>query len=155
MDLLPERFKKRGVFPIGRLDKDSEGLLLFTTDGELSNKISSPKSKIEKTYTVLLNHPLKEHDGPRMLKGIFVKELKMVTRFESIQSLSLDQLRWRVVLKEGKKRQIRYLFLALGYRVKSLERISYGPLNLQGTPRGMTRKLKESEISRLKKTLLQ
>lgn len=153
MDIIPDRFRRRNIFPVGRLDKDTEGLLILTTDGDMANLISSPKSKIEKVYTARLNHPLKERDLKRLSKGVYVKEMEKMSRFESITQISDDKTTWKVVLREGKKRQVRYLFLALGYRVSYLERIAYGPLTLDGTPRGTTRKLKEGEISRLKKAI--
>jgi 23S rRNA pseudouridine2605 synthase len=153
MELIPHKFLRRGVFPVGRLDKDTEGLLLFTTDGNLANQLSRPESKVEKIYMAVVNKPLTEDHYRRLSRGVYVEELKITTRFSQITKVGHDGTSWKVSLSEGKKRQVRYLFLALGIRVKHLERISYGPLTITGTDKGDIRKLKKNEVEMLKKAI--
>lgn len=151
MDLIPEKYKRAGVFPVGRLDKDTEGLLLLTNDGELAHFLSSPQSQIEKEYFVELDRPLEERDKKKIEAGIFIHQLMLKTRRSKLSVHPIAKNHVTMKISEGKKRQIRYTFKNFKYNVLRLRRISYGPLSVRGTNRGEMRELKESEIKKLYK----
>lgn len=153
-DLLPADFVKEvyakndvRVFTVGRLDKDSTGLLLFTNNGDLANKLMHPRYQIEKWYEVKIDKPFNNEDEAKLLKGIWLSDGKAkINGFKKVTPSLL-----RVMLTEGKKREIRRLFAKLEYKVKSLQRVSYGPLQLKGLAIGRGRSLTQKEISLLKK----
>lgn len=144
MDLLPEGCGK--VVPVGRLDYDTEGLLILTNDGELTYRLTSPKSEIPKTYLAriegrvteaMLNkiRPGIEIDG-RLTKKCKIKIVETNKNFTKIH----------ITITEGRNREIRKMFEAIGKNVDFLKRISIGALTLSGLDRGEVRKLTESEI---------
>ena len=153
MDLIPEKYRRAGVFPIGRLDKDTEGLLLLTNDGELAHLLSSPKSKIEKEYLVELDRPLDVNDKKKIEAGIFIHQLMLKTLRSQITVHPINPTHLQMKISEGKKRQIRYTFKNFKYKVVRLRRIAYGPLLLKGTNKGEMRELKESEMKKLQKLI--
>jgi len=128
MDLIPEKYKRKGIFPIGRLDKDTEGILIFTNDGSFSERIQSPKYKMPKTYIVELDKELGESEKKKAEKGIFIHQLKLRTRPAELEYLPNSKKFVKMTISEGKKRQIRYTFQNLGYRVVNLKRISINPI---------------------------
>ncbi|MCP4135610.1 MAG: rRNA pseudouridine synthase [bacterium] len=151
MNFIPEKFKRVGVFPVGRLDKDTEGLLLLTNDGDLAHKLTHPKFKVEKEYLVEIDKPLEEQEKSKIERGIFIHQLKIRTRPAKVDFVnSISKKLVKITISEGKKRQIRYTFLNLGYKVQKLKRIAYGPLTLKGINKGSFRQLKQKEINALK-----
>ncbi|MCR5761549.1 MAG: rRNA pseudouridine synthase [Sphaerochaetaceae bacterium] len=134
---------KHLLFNVGRLDKDSQGLILFTNDGEFSNLISHPSSEIEKEYIVRTDLDILKKDLDSMYRG----EIKPY-KIKSFRLLSSNEA--SVVLTEGKNREIRNMFEELGYRVKRLVRIRIGNIELDDLPSGRYRKLSSSEIRKLK-----
>jgi 23S rRNA pseudouridine2605 synthase len=142
-DLLPEAFSR--LFNIGRLDAQTEGLLLLTNDGDLAHRLTHPRFKIEKEYEVTLDRNWHRALGPKLLKGIFLDGKR--ARIERLRSLTPTRL--RVVLRQGINRQIRRMFAAVGYRVKHLQRIRIGNLHLRDLPRGHWRALSKREIESL------
>lgn len=149
MSLLPEKFIRAGVVPVGRLDMDSEGLLLFTNDGELSHMLTSPKFKVRKEYLVELDKPAVDEDLRRIEKGFFVHQIKSKTKPAVISVSDKSRMFVKVLIAEGKKRQIRYSFKNLGYNVLKLKRTAYGPLSLGRLNKGDHRLLKSSEVKLL------
>lgn len=149
MDLIPEKYKRAGVFPVGRLDKDTEGLLLLTNDGETSYKLAHPRYEIQKEYLVELDAPLDEQTKSRIEDGISLYRKK--TKPATLAFVGGNRKRIKMMIREGMKRQIKMSFLNFGYRVKSLKRYSYGPLNLSGIDTGNFRLLKTREIRLIKK----
>ena len=148
MDLLPENVKR--VVPVGRLDYDSEGLLLFTNDGELTFKLTHPKNEIPKTYLVRTEKPVSEKDINALRQGVIidgVKTKKCNVRF--IESTKTGS-KLHITITEGKNRQIRKMIEAIGNNVDFLKRIKIGDLTLTGLNRGETRKLTNSEIEYLR-----
>ena len=143
MDLLPREY--RHLNPVGRLDKDTTGLILLTNDGELVNRLTHPKFNIEKTYILRLDKRLVRAHKVRLEKGISLEGRR--TRPCRIKLLVGDGL--EVTLQEGRKRQIRRMFLKLGYNVIALERIKEGGLYLGSLPEGKWRFLREEETSHL------
>lgn len=143
MDLLPQRL--RYLNPVGRLDKDTSGLLLLTNDGALQNKLTHPRFNIDKVYIVELDKRLNEKDRQRLEKGIDLNGKHTVAcriRLKAKNNLE-------ITLHEGKKRQIKRMFAGLGYKVVDLGRIKQGPLSLQGLPAGKWRFLTRDELLRL------
>lgn len=153
MSLLPEKFKRSGVVPVGRLDKDTEGLLLFTNDGEFAHKLTGPSFKVKKEYLVELDKPLEEPDRQTIEKGYFVHQIKAKTRPATVSVEGKSRLFVKVLIIEGKKRQIRYSFQNLGYKVLKLKRTGYGPLSLGRLNKGDHRLLKTAEVKLLKKSI--
>lgn len=149
MDLIPERFKAAGIFPVGRLDKDTEGLLLLTNDGDLAYRLTHPSFEISKEYVVLLDRPLSEDDKKRIEGGVFMYGRKTNRAF--IQSLDKSGKNVKIIITEGKKRQIRITFSFFGYKVKKLKRTVFGPVRLSGVNSGSYRLLKDNEVRALKK----
>jgi 23S rRNA pseudouridine2605 synthase len=149
MDLLPEKYIRIGVFPIGRLDKDTEGLLIFTNDGALAERLNRPAYKVTKVYIAELDKELAEKDRLQIEKGIFIHQTKTKTRPATVERSETNGKTVKIEIHEGKKRQIRYTFLNAGYKVIKLKRIAYGPIKITGLNRGSVRPLKSSEISAL------
>ena len=131
------------LFNVGRLDKDSQGLIFFTNDGEWANAIAHPSSETEKEYIVRTDRDIIKKDMDSAYRG----EIKPY-RIESYKLLSQREV--SIVLTEGKNRELRRLFEELGYSVKRLTRIRIGSVCLDDLPSGMYRKLKPSEIKSFK-----
>ena len=136
------------VFPVGRLDRDSSGLLLFTNDGELANRLMHPRYKIGKWYEVRLGRAFDARDGRRLTAGVGLEE--GMARVQKFPRLTRRML--RVLLCEGKKREVRRIFEKLAYRVTELRRISFGPLQLGDLPPGRGRPLRPEELRALQRT---
>ena len=130
---------------VGRLDRDSEGLLILTNDGDLSQALMHPSKLVEKEYLVTSNQPVLNEHLDLFLSGVFVEKTRM--RAKEVQRLS--SRRYRVVLETGLKRQIRMMFQTLGYQVQKLVRIRIGTLELEDFPVGAWRPLEAKEIARL------
>ena len=138
-------FKGQRVFPIGRLDKDSHGLLLLTNDGELSNKLMHPKYKKEKEYLVSLNKKIDQSFLKKMAEGVMVGEKLTQPCFCE----ALDEKILRIILTEGRNRQIRKMAEAFDYRVVDLLRIRMGKILLGELKEGKYRFLSPVEIKSL------
>lgn len=131
-ELLPEEYQK--LKTVGRLDKDSSGLILLTNDGDFAFKMTHPSFKKIKLYEVKLDHPLEPlHQQEIADFGIQISD--GVSRM-GLEKLSEDRKTWRVTLSEGRNRQIRRTFGALGYTVIALHRTQFGPYQLQDLPEG-------------------
>jgi len=137
------------VFPVGRLDQESEGLLLLTNDGELTYRLTHPRFKVSKVYRVLLNEVLRTPEVQRFRDGVMIDETHRVRGELSFPNLK-DQRLCEVTIFEGRNRQVRKMFAALGYRVKALQRIQIGPLLLGKLKLGTWRYLTDKEIKVLK-----
>jgi len=137
------------VFPVGRLDQESEGLLLLTNDGELTYRLTHPRFKVSKVYRVLLNEVLRTPDVQRFRDGVVIDETHRVRGELSFPNLK-DQRLCEVTIFEGRNRQVRKMFAALEYRVKALQRIQIGPLLLGKLKLGTWRYLTDKEIKVLK-----
>jgi 23S rRNA pseudouridine2605 synthase len=142
-DLLPAKFSR--LFNIGRLDAQTEGLLLLTSDGNLAQRLTHPRFRIEKEYEVTLDRPWDPLLAPKLMREIFLDD----RRAKIAQLHSISPMRLRVVLRQGINRQIRRMFEAVGFRVKRLNRIRIGPLRLGDLPRGHWRALTKRELESL------
>ena len=140
-DLLPSKFNR--LFNVGRLDAQSEGLILLTNDGELAQRLTHPRFKIDKEYELTLDRPWEPALTRQLLHGIFISgQRAQVARLHSIAPTRL-----RVVLRQGINRQIRRMFEAVGYRVKALIRTRIGNLRLGDLPRGHWRILTKRHLN--------
>jgi 23S rRNA pseudouridine2605 synthase len=148
LDLLPIDTR---LFPVGRLDADSTGLLLLTNDGNLSNSLVHPRFKVKKVYHVLLNKRIKPLALYKIEHGIMLED-KMTQPCNAKEIRVVDNCSLlEIIISEGRNRQIRKMLAILGYDVEELDRISFGPLTLSGLRRGEWRFLNASEITRVKK----
>lgn len=134
------------VYPVGRLDKDSEGLVLLTNDGELTNKLTHPRFEHEKEYEVTLNEPLSKDAIKILEKGMsigeeFVRGIRIVRQIKKGRQTIVA-----AVLREGKNRQIRKMFGRLGYDIQSLKRTRMGKLKLGVLPVGRWRFVRKKQI---------
>jgi 23S rRNA pseudouridine2605 synthase len=142
-DLLPSKFPR--LFNVGRLDAQSEGLLLLTNDGELAQRLTHPSYKIEKQYEVTLDRQWNSALSPKLLRGIVLDgKPAQISRLHQI-----GPARLRVVLHQGLNQQIRRMLYAVGYEVKRLVRIRIGNLPLGDLPTGHWRPLTKSELAQL------
>jgi 23S rRNA pseudouridine2605 synthase len=151
MDLIPEKYRLLGIYPVGRLDKDTEGLLLFTNDGDLAYRLTKPGFDIPKEYVVEIDRPLAGVDRDKIVNGMFIHQLRIKTKPAKVICIDDSCRLLGVTLREGKNRQIRYTFMNLGYKVKRLERRSYGTLTLRNIRKGSSRILTTYEVRSLKK----
>lgn len=142
-DLLPKNFPR--VFHVGRLDMESEGLLIVTNDGDLALQLTHPRYKVDKEYEVVLDQPFDFTLADKMVRGISTPEGH--ARAASVHRLGSNKA--KVVLRQGLKRQIRLMFYALGYEVVKLTRTRIGPVKIQGMPPGSWRELTQREIESL------
>ena len=139
-DLLPTKFSR--LFNIGRLDAQTEGLLLVTNDGELAQRLTHPRYKIEKEYEVILDRPWDSTLAPKLLRGVVLDG----QRARIVRLYAVSSTRLRVVLRQGINRQIRRMFEAIGYQVKHLIRIRIDSLRLGDLPCGHWRALTKREL---------
>jgi 23S rRNA pseudouridine2605 synthase len=141
--------RSRGrLYPVGRLDSDSTGLILLTNDGELADLLTHPRYGVEKVYRVRIQPG---RLSPRALKalreGVQLDDGPTApARARQVAPGVLE-----IALREGRKRQVRRMCEAVGHRVVELERVAFGPLGLRGLERGKSRRLKDAEVERLKR----
>lgn len=135
------------IYPVGRLDKDSEGLLLMTNDGELMNNILTGKNEHEKEYIVEVDKKLSDDFERRMSEPMYLKELDKTTR--PCRVIKTGEKTFRIILKQGLNRQIRRMCSNLGYKVVKLKRIRIMNIELNDLPAGATRKIEGSEYEKL------
>jgi 23S rRNA pseudouridine2605 synthase len=146
LDLLPDSYRPLGLFPAGRLDKDSEGLIILTNDGKFANRITHPSSGVKKTYIVNLSRILgrkqmKEWERGVIIYGRLVKPLEISPLNEGEEGRC-----FRIVLGEGLKREVRLMAEAVGNRVSRLKRIGIGGLFLKKLPSGMFHECNYSDL---------
>jgi len=143
-ELLPGKWPR--LFHVGRLDRESEGLLILTNDGDLGLRLTHPRYKMEKEYEVLLNRPYDAAaDTPRLLHGVNIEGGR--AKAEIVKQMSPMLL--RIVLRQGLKRQIRHMLYKVGYEVERLIRIRIGPLRLTELHAGEWRLLTAGEVKAL------
>ena len=129
IDLLPPELRRKGLFPAGRLDKDTTGMLILTDDGGYAHRMLSPKKHVKKRYIATLDRTPDDSISIRFEEGIVLKD---GTVCKSGQASLLDGTRVAVEISEGKYHQVKRMFAALGYHVEALERVRIGALSLDG-----------------------
>jgi len=150
-DILPREFAKLRFFCAGRLDKDSEGLVIITTDGDLANRLMHPSNIVVKRYHVVLKQPFSRTRVPQLIKGIVYEGERLKVERAALVNPSADHTATDldVHMHHGKKREIRLLFSVLGYDVKRLRRYQIGAFRLKGIPLRAAKLLSTKDISLL------
>jgi 23S rRNA pseudouridine2605 synthase len=145
VELVPS---ERRLYPVGRLDQDSSGLILLTNDGELANLVTHPRYEVPKTYRVRVTpSPVGDAALTRLRDGLELDDGP--TAPADARRLGADTL--EITIHEGRNRQVRRMIEAVGYRVAELTRTGFGPLELQGLAPGEARRLTEDEVERLRR----
>lgn len=140
-------YADRRLYPVGRLDADSTGLILLTDDGELAHRLTHPSFEVPKTYrAVVRNPPVREPALRKLREGIELDDGR--TSPAKVRKISSSEL--EITIHEGRKRQIRRMCEAIDHRVESLERVAFGPLRLGNLPIGGHRRLTPAEVERLR-----
>ena len=148
LDLVRKKIKER-VYPVGRLDRMTTGLLLLTNDGELARTLSHPSSEVRKIYHVVLNKPIDPEDLLRIKKGILLEDGRAeVDGISYIDGAGPNEA--GITLHSGKNRIVRRIFEHLGYEILKLDRVAYAGLNKKDLPRGHFRHLSTREVTLLK-----
>ena len=144
MDYLPKNTAR--IFPVGRLDYDSEGLLIFTNDGDLANRLTHPSSEIPKTYLVRIEGTIDDKSLVSLRNGVVIDGQKTNKSNIRVIEEGKDYTKLNVTITEGKNREIRKMFEVVGKNVAFLKRIKIGDLRLTGLDRGEVRKLTKEEV---------
>ena len=144
-DLLPSDCGH--LFHVGRLDRESEGLLLLTNDGAMAQELMHPSKGIEKEYEVVVDRPFTSKDAAALLKGTWIEG--SVARVQSVRTLGPTKI--ALILHQGLKRQIRVMLGQLGFKVQRLVRVRIGPLTLRGVKAGSYRELRQEDLEALRK----
>jgi pseudouridine synthase len=142
---------EKGVFPVGRLDQDSEGLLLLTNDGELAFRLTHPRYEVKKKYLVRVAGEVESSEISRLAKGIFLEGRKTAPAKIVAQEQTPHKSALLVEVHEGRKREVRKMFEAVGQRVVGLKRVAFAGLRLEHLPSGQWRLLKHAEVMHLKR----
>ena len=144
---------KARLYPVGRLDQDTTGLLLVTNDGDLAHKLMHPSFGVEKIYEVVIDKEISKEEIKRLEQGIVIEEVKTAPCKIKMLSVRDGKSKVEIILHEGRKRQIRNMFQAIGIKVLHLHRKRYGPLNLKGLTPGKSRLLTSEELNMLLKVV--
>jgi len=145
VDLVPSRGAR--LYPVGRLDIDTTGLMLLTNDGELANVLTHPRYGVSKTYVVTVaNGPVRPSRLRDLADGVVLDDGP--TAPAKVRKLAPD--RFELIIREGRKRQVRRMTEAIGHRVKALERVAIGPLRLERLAEGGHRRLRHDEVEALR-----
>lgn len=151
IDILPDSLKTERLFPVGRLDYDTKGVILITNDGEFMNKMVGPKSGIEKEYLVRIKGFLTKEEVSLLSEGLVVgnmKYLPTIINIESIDRLNKSSL-VRIIITEGHYHQIKLMFEALNHPVKRLTRVRFGCISIENLKEGEIRPLTIHEVKML------
>lgn len=154
LDIIPDEYRSFGLFPAGRLDIDTEGLLVLTNDGQLAHEILSPKKHVPKKYYAVVHGRVTEEDASAFKKGVTLDDgyLTMPAELEILKSGEVSEI--ELVLHEGKFHQVKRMFEAVGKKVRFLKRIEMGGLKLDNSLEpGECRELSPHEVELLKNTL--
>ena len=149
IDILPREYRRFRLYPVGRLDIDTTGLLLMTNDGDLTYKLTHPRYEFEKEYYAEIGGVLRAAEKDQFRRGILLED--GLTAPAKIREISAPPYNYSVIIHEGKKRQVRRMFEHLKHPVLSLKRVRVGSLALGDLPEGETRPLTPKEIAGLLK----
>lgn len=150
-DLLPENLYH--LKPVGRLDKDSTGLIILTNDGELINQLTHPSVKVPKVYLVRVNAKIPRKDLESISAGVEIEKDKIAYADITVLEMNSNSTTMRITLFQGMNRQIRKMFEHFGYEVQSLKRIQHATITLDGMKRGEFKQLKPKNVKELKNYL--
>lgn len=147
-DLIPINEK---IYPVGRLDFNTTGVLLLTNDGEFSNFLTHPKNGIEREYEVLLDKELKIEDKKKLLKGVYLERRKSLFQKIYFPKKNIYNL-VRVITVEGRNHFVKNMFNSLDYDVKELHRVRYGIFNVGKLKKGEMRVISQKELNKIKRS---
>ncbi len=153
IDLLPRDFPR--LYPVGRLDHDSRGLLLLTNDGDLTHRLTHPKFEVHKTYLATIDGELSPEAMATIQQGVWLADPRKGSGFKTgrsqirITQKSREQTTMEINISDGRNRELRRLMAKVGHKVRDLIRIRFGPLKLEGVNTGKWRLLTPTEIKRL------
>ena len=150
-DILPERL--HNLKPVGRLDRESTGLIILTNDGDLINELTHPSAKVPKLYRVTINGKISQNNIDTMYKGIEIEPGKIAYAQVNVIEADKAKTTMEILLFQGMNRQIRKMFEYLGFEVISLKRIQHATLNLDGLKRGEFKPIKPQQIKELRNFL--
>jgi 16S rRNA pseudouridine516 synthase len=145
MDILPEWVNKKDLFPVGRLDKDTEGLLLFTNNGKLAHQLVSPKKHVKKKYYVELEKSIYEKDIEKLKEGVVILD-DYKTKKAEVEKVGDKKI--FLTITEGKFHQVKEMLKSVGNKVVYLKRVSFGNLNLEGMKVGEVKEITIEDITR-------
>lgn len=146
LDLLPPQTER--LYPVGRLDIDSEGLMLITNDGDLAYKMTHPKFEMEKTYQITLDRDISEKAFDHLYRGVRLKEgIAHIKKIEFVDADRLDML--NITITEGRNRQVRRMLERVGYDITKLVRTHMGPFTLETLGKNRYQKVEPSELQQL------
>ena len=145
LDILPEKYRHLRLYPVGRLDKDSTGLLLLTNDGEITYRLTHPRFEHEKEYLIQIDGRLKPDEIRKLEEGLKLED-GMTHPVAIKETRSSPPFNYSITMHEGRKRQVRRMLESLGYQILSLKRIRMGNLNLGSLKEGAIRELAPAEI---------
>jgi 23S rRNA pseudouridine2605 synthase len=149
VELIPKHLPR--IVPVGRLDYDTAGILLMTNDGELANKLLHPRFGVDKTYRATINGRLSDKDVKRLHDGVVMDDFKASGAKVRVVSVRAGYSVVDITIHEGKNRQVRNMFEALGHPVQSLIRLRFGPVSLGDLGLGNTRELTQKELAALQR----
>ncbi len=147
LDILPEDYRHLRLHPVGRLDKDSTGLLLLTNDGELTHRLTHPSFEHEKHYLVSINARLPASEKRRLEQGLELGD--GTTHRAIVKEVQAKPFNYSITIHEGRKRQVRRMFQHLGHRILALKRVRMGSIQLGGLREGEIRELSAQEVQAL------
>jgi 23S rRNA pseudouridine2605 synthase len=147
LDILPEKYQRYRLYPVGRLDIDTTGLLLLTNDGDLTYRLTHPRYEYEKEYLVAIRGSLTAEEKHQLQRGVLLED--GMTHPAKIKDVSLPPFNYSVTIHEGRKRQVRRMFERLKHSVAGLKRVRIGSLNLGDLKEGEVRHLTTKEINTL------
>ncbi len=147
MQLVNKACKER-IYPVGRLDRHTTGLLLFTNDGELAKRLTHPSHKVKKIYQVELDRPISPKDFDKILEGLTLDDGPVTV--DELAIIGSGQTTLGIEIHIGRNRIVRRIFEHLGYKVKKLDRVMFGPLTKRDLARGKWRHLSPKEVNSLK-----
>ncbi len=147
IDILPETYKRHRLYPVGRLDIDTTGLLLMTNDGDLTYKLTHPRYEYEKEYYVAIRGVLKAEEQRQLRQGVLLED--GMTHPAKVRAIAEPPYNYSVIIHEGRKRQVRRMFEHLRHAVTALKRVRIGSLVLGDLPEGEVRPLQAKEIADL------
>ncbi len=147
VDLVPEELKRRGLFPVGRLDRDTTGLLIITDDGDFAHKVLSPKKNIYKTYRVTLDGNITEDIIKKFAEGVTLSD---GTKCRPARLVAIKENYGEIKISEGRYHQIKRMFGTVGLGVNELERVAVGGLVLpEDLPQGACRELSKEQLEQI------
>ena len=148
IDILPTEYRDKGLYPAGRLDLESTGLIILTNDGELAYRLTHPRFEHDKEYLVSINSKLTAAETERLEKGIMLEDgMTYPARIKRIKPA--PPYNYSITIHEGRKRQVKRMFRELGYRVHALKRVRIGSLRLGELEEGKTRELSLKDVDKL------